>query len=222
MMVAHLGWGGPLASWASVWTAKQLSSPEVRRPYEVKNPGYVLRAFPRYGGGSVSVHQASGPIYRVVMESEYCAGNDGFGWVGADFWPCRKDPKGRVSDILGGAEVGNNSVPMDDSVTAVLAPGAAGPISTLRLEMLREGTQETVAVMLIAGAIYDPVQRAKLGDDLAGRAQNLLFDRAINLFWGEWFSGSHPETWPARPWQAESEKLYTLAGEVARKQQEER
>jgi hypothetical protein len=106
-------------------------------------------------------------------------------------------------------------VPLEDSVQAVLAPGAAGPISTLRFEMLREGTQETQAAMLIAGAVYDPAQRAKLGDELAGRAQDLLFYRAANLYWGDWFSGAHPETWPARPWQAESEKLYTLAGEVA-------
>jgi hypothetical protein len=104
-----------------------------------------------------------------------------------------------------------NSVPLPDSVAAVLAPGAAGPVSTLRFEMLREGTQETVAAMAIAGAIYDPAQRAKLGDDLAGRAQKLLFDRAYYLYWRDWGT----PVWSAKPWQAESEKLYTLAGEVA-------
>jgi hypothetical protein len=216
MQAAHLGFDNSLLySWASVWTALQLADPDARPIYQVKNPGYFLRAFCRDGGGSVAVHGAPSTKWRVLMESEYCAGNDGFGWVGADFWPCRKDPKGRLVHILGGQEVGNISVPLEDSVQAVLAPGAAGPISTLRFEMLREGTQETQAAMLIAGEVYDPAQRAKLGDELAGRAQDLLFYRAANLYWGDWFSGAHPETWPARPWQAESEKLYPLAGEVA-------
>jgi hypothetical protein len=216
MMAAHLGFDNSLLySWASVWTALQLADPDARAPYQIKNPGYFLRAFCRDGGGSVAVHGAPSTKWRVLMESEYCAGNDGFGWVGADFWPCRKDPKGRPCDILGGQEVGSISVPLEDSVTAVLAPGAAGPIATLRFEMLREGTQETQAAMLLANAVNAPAQRAKLGDELAKRIQDLLYARAINLYWGDWFAGAHPETWPARPWQAESERLYALAGEVA-------
>ena len=207
MAANHGGYAGE-AYGAHVWIAKRLAPPEVRRPYVVKN-STIFVSFPRFGGGPITLHGGNGTVYRPLVEANQCAGSDGFGWVGADFFPCRKDIRGVMQGLLEESWHEGLSTPIPDANQSVLAPGAAGPISALRFEMLREGTQETQAVMLIARALYDPAQRARLGEDLAGRAEDLVFDRAVDLLRGDL------QLRPAGPWQAESERLYSLAGEVA-------
>jgi hypothetical protein len=75
--------------------------------------------------------------------------------------------------------------------------------------MLREGAQDLEARIFLEQTLLDPDLRAKLGDDLAQRSQQLLDDRVRALLLGrtswQFFAGG----------QERLEGLYTLAGEAA-------
>ncbi len=70
---------------------------------------------------------------------------------------------------------------MLDVQTALLAPGKNGTVPTARFEMLREGFQECEARIAIDKALVDPQKRAKLGPEVAQKAQNLLDQRVRDL-----------------------------------------
>jgi hypothetical protein len=96
---------------------------------------------------------------------------------------------------------------------SILSPGKDGAISTARLEMFRENLQEIEARIFIEKALTDPVQKAKLGEELADRAQKLLDQRtrlAIRAGAGEL------ETVLVSDIQGLSCKLYITAAEVAK------
>ena len=121
----------------------------------------------------------------------------------------------------------------------LLATGPAGPVSTSRFEMFREGLQECEARIFIEKALLDPAKRKKLGEELAGRCQELLDERVRNMrravcsFQARSGSGDRrcytPSSWfnfapllgshwyASSDWQGEIEKLYEAAAEVEAK-----
>jgi hypothetical protein len=118
-----------------------------------------------------------------------------------------------------------------------LDPGPTGPVATSRYEMMREGMQECEARITIESALLDPSAKAKLGDALATRCQQLLDDRiweelkafgdmqltgrlysTSNNVWGYGCGGPAGRAWYAGSgWQERTQELYALAGEVAQK-----
>ena len=100
---------------------------------------------------------------------------------------------------------------ISESVLDLLAPGPDGAIWTLRLETYRQGVQEAEARIFIEKALDNQASKAKLGDELATRAQDLLDARARRMLTYVpiplWYPGSH--------WEDSSEKLYAIAAEVA-------
>jgi hypothetical protein len=108
-------------------------------------------------------------------------------------------------------------------------------VATVRYEALREGLQECEARVAIEQALVDKALADKVGDDLAKKGQALLVERQ-KAFWRTVarlqvgpsleFDDPHAWDWPIlcghlwyvqSGWQEHSEKLYSLAGEVARK-----
>ena len=107
--------------------------------------------------------------------------------------------------------------------------------ATPRLEVFREGLQECEARVALEQALLDKALAAKLGDDLAQQALALLVERQRTFFRtvarlqvGPSLEFDDPHAWDwaivcghlwyvQSGWQEQGEKLYSLAGEVARK-----
>ena len=131
--------------------------------------------------------------------------------------------------------------------TSTLAPGPEGPVATNHLEAFREGVQECEARIEIERALDDEELKARLGEDLVRRCEEYLHARHMMMWlsvsnlqcyhanegspgWGlylakQWrmcpagMSGHYwflSSGWQERTWQ-----LFSLAGEVAAKLEEE-
>ena len=116
-----------------------------------------------------------------------------------------------------------------------LAPGPVGPVASACFEYFREGVQHCEARIFLEHALLEPDLRAPLGDDLAARCQQVLDERQTamvrsmvhyqmddpnNRWVGQWKVSSEVagHVWfVGSGWQERSERLYALAGEVARK-----
>jgi hypothetical protein len=100
---------------------------------------------------------------------------------------------------------------MDLFYAAVLSPGPDGLLSTERLEMLREGTQECEARVFIEKAL----DGGKLDAGLAKRAQSLLDGRTRLSRLVHISERGAMLSYPT-DWQARSDALYAMAAEVAK------
>ena len=90
-------------------------------------------------------------------------------------------------------------------------------LATERLEMLREGLQETEARIFIERALIDPAKRATLGAELAERCQAMLDERVRDRLRA--IGGKDSSDWLwfiSSGWRRRSEQLYAAAAEVAR------
>jgi len=167
--------------------------------------------------------------WRNRAEANIMGGQRGIGRLGADFWVAMKNKdgeRGLPPGVLGfvmGQRVGTVVSRFPESSwrsleikTCFLAPGSDGPLGTNRLEALREGVQECEARIFIEKALTDEKLKAKLGEELAKRAKDLLDERICNWSYSRAVEG---DAWILSPsiWQDRSEKLFKLAGEVEKK-----
>ncbi len=174
--------------------------------------------------------------WRHLMELNVAGGQRGVARGGADFWPAVRDSRGQrrgtVADRYPQSAWRNLNIPW-----TLLAPGRSGAAATHHFEAVREGIQECQARIRIEEALSDDALRARLGEPLARRCEELLLERThfmlqaishlqVNNAWGHltgpeplarqisvmghrWFVGSG--------WQERSMRLYALAGEVERR-----
>ncbi|MBM4041806.1 MAG: hypothetical protein FJ290_25185 [Planctomycetes bacterium] len=114
------------------------------------------------------------------------ANYSGLGRAGFDFWPVLGKDSIR-GGVKHSATVAARYPPcwdqlnIDRATENLVAPGPAGPVPTERFENVREGMLEAEARVFIERALLDPAQRAKLGDELAGRLQKTLDERAWRI-----------------------------------------
>jgi hypothetical protein len=177
------------------------------------------------------------PLTRWRFECETAITTDimrGIGRLGADFWKPVKDREGRrVGFVHDRFPDGQWTAVGHDISSWVLEPGAEGPLATNRLVALVEGVQECEARIFIERALTDDGWKARLGADLARRCQETL-DQRLPYMW-KCLADSQLEihgwgaaTWRFSPgmaghawflnsgWQERSQRLYALAGEVAK------
>ena len=98
---------------------------------------------------------------------------DGFCWKGMDYWTYLRPDGTRRSALNADVHFGNI---VGGTPRAILQPGPNGAVATAQYEMLREGIQDCEAMILLRDAIRDAPRRAKLGEALAGRCENVLND----------------------------------------------
>ncbi len=170
--------------------------------------------FPRYGSGTVGRLRDNSPLmqYRVAVESAFCAGLRGYGWIGADFWRVieARPRKAIVFDRYPEYDQRGN-LGIHHAFHKLLSPGPDGALATDRFEMVREGLQESEARAFIERALLDGAKRARLGDELAERSQRILDDRLRNII----NARQYWDTLVWRDWQQQAVELYRLAAEVA-------
>ncbi len=151
---------------------------------------------------------------RVGGNKDY--GTHGLGRLGADFWNVLSDKRGRRKYALCGRypETAWGQLKISYCAQHFLRPGRDGAIGTAQLEMFRENSQEIEARVFIEKTLADKAKRARLGNELADRAQKLLDDRTRVV------QHSTRGNWRGiltMGVQERSEELYTLAAEVAGK-----
>lgn len=206
-------YGNPVGYYAEVWASPIPPDPADRRLYGWKNPGLRL-SFPRVGSGLLIRTPSPLAHYRAASEEASTAGIRGFGRVGADFWDVLEIPNktyGRGRNLIAHyPESDWGQLYLGNSTPYVLAPGARGPLATARFEMFREGARDMEARVFLEKALLDPDMRARLGEDLAGRCQQLLDERVRAILIGRtslFFASG----------QERLEKFYELAAEAAAK-----
>ena len=178
---------------------------------------------------------------RHDAEFEITGNQRGIGHIGADFWPSMKSKSGKrqgtVTDRF--PESFWHSLNVG---SYVLGPGPEGPLASRRLEVFREGVQECEARITLEAALTDPALKAKLGADLAARAQKALDEQQVamwkargatdadfqvgaitqyrqlyNMSDKKWDGAGANKWFVASGWAEKVGLLYDLAGEAARK-----
>ncbi|MBM4040328.1 MAG: hypothetical protein FJ290_17615 [Planctomycetes bacterium] len=209
--------GQPVGYLADVWGSPIAPDPAQTRLYGWKAE-FLRTTFPREGSNTVKPLRTWSPLvqYRLALEGMSAAGLHGFGRMGADFWDVLdpKDPLrstySRSLNLLGRYPESNwAQLYLGNSTPYVLVPGPQGALATARFEMIREGAQDVETRIFLEKALLDPASRARLGDGLAQRVQQVLDDRVRAVLLGRtsWllFAGA----------QERLDRLYALAGEVA-------
>ena len=176
--------------------------------------------------------------WRYLGEMNATGSRRGFSRLGGDFFPVLTDRRGRKVGILSG-RFPKTFWRQLNILNRLVDQGKAGPISTARLAVMREGLQECEARIVIEDALLDAKKRAKLGEKRARELQALLDERQRNTrravstlravkgtsrcycyTSGSWWNfapvvGS--QWFVSTDWQSETEKLYEAASEVVRK-----
>ncbi|MEX0886175.1 MAG: glycoside hydrolase domain-containing protein [Phycisphaeraceae bacterium] len=168
---------------------------------------------------------------RTVVESNITGQQRGLGRVGGDLWWALRDRRGQRRGTV--AERYPQSLWRNlDIRSSLLAPGPEGPVPTARFMHLREGLQEAEARIAIEEALLE--HEATLDAGLVAEARALLEARH-RAAWREngqdeaYLEQMDSDEMPrhqqdgvgyawfvASDWQGRSERLYELAGRVAR------
>ena len=210
------GWGGHC----------RIADPEVgpgpytaARGFGWKNNSGLIRVKGRGFAGNTTGQRmtvemlVTSPVSRKSDKERRDYGLHGQGRLGADFWPVLKDKRGRLHSLAARyPETAWGQMSLRCCGMTSLSPGKNGAVSTVRIEMLRENVQEIEARIFIEKILANPAKKAKLGDELAKRAQEVLDERKRlcnrSLRYREALASGIAEL---------SEKLYELAAEVAGK-----
>ncbi|OPX22959.1 MAG: hypothetical protein B1H04_04285 [Planctomycetales bacterium 4484_123] len=211
--------GQPVGYLADVWGAPVAPDPAQKHLYGWKSP-FLRVTFPRAGSNTVgTIRTAAPPLrYRLALEGALSAGIHGMGRMGADFWNLIPGRYNRLWPLLGRYRISSwAQLTLANSTAYVLFPAPGGPVATVRLEMLREGSQEAEAKVFIERALTDQARRAALGDQLARRAQGLLDERIRALLRTRSGADINWLYYLSSGFQRRSDQLFALAAEVAAK-----
>jgi len=182
----------------------------------------------------LSREAASNTFWLRLAEAAITGSQRGNGRLGADYWKVVKNKRGR--------RVGRSHERYPESSwrnlyipEALLAPGPDGPVATDQLEGYRQGIQECEARIVLEYGLDRA--REKLGEDLAKRCEEYLYDRHMMMwltlsdlmlyyhhtgsyFAAHWRSGTNlggNAYYLGSGHQAMTEELYKLAGEVTKR-----
>jgi hypothetical protein len=176
----------------------------------------IFCVFPRIGAPYTLLLNTSLSACWTFQEAYLMTGVRGPMRIGGDFWELKfkeGDSERKTKSFI--SRYSGNIPGISQAVEYMLAPGPDGPISTLRLETLYEGSQEGEARVFIEKALESGGSKLVFpgmsAEQTRAYLQNLL-DRRQRLFRAfspviEWIGCSD--------WQALSEELYRAAGKVA-------
>jgi len=163
--------------------------------------------------------------FRTWMESTLAYGRAGNGRVGGDYWHIGAKLLGEGKADWGaiggsGGTLFNrylhshaDETGLGRSCTDLFGPGPDGPVSTIRLELAREGNQEAEARIFIEKALLN--KQRPLPPDLAKRCQQLLDERTnVTRLFRLGALAAHAIG--PQGWQERSRRLYEMAAIVGK------
>jgi len=143
-------------------------NPDKGRMYGWRSPG-IVTCYERGG----LMNQNSLLEMRELPAFDITGAECGGGRIGAEYWPVMRNSKGTRSGPVYARYPENNWRNLD-ICDWCLAPGPEGPLSTARLESLKEGIQVCEARIFLEDALLDATKKGKMGADLAKRCQDAL------------------------------------------------
>jgi hypothetical protein len=195
----------------TVWAPKWARSP-AERLYGWKRKNLICH-FDRDSWRAPAQDQHFSKGY-LATEKNICGAQRGFGRMNGDFFKVLKPGqgdkrnRGMLTSRFGGK--GHLSIKMNP----FLAPGPEGPVSTVRLEVIRENLTECEARIVIESALLDKAARAKLGEEKAKEFEELLVERTRWVFTGGSTYGAYK--FIASDWRGRRARLFDAAAEVRR------
>lgn len=168
----------PVGYATTVWNARGPDDPAVRRTAGWAGSSLVCQFNRDLRRGHPLF------VYRTSSEWNIAGYQRGQGRLGGDFWNVLARGEKEILDTRHSA--GNTIVhrfPRHSDWsqlvvrTSFLACGKEGAIPSVHFEMLREGVPDCEARIFVEKSLADKDLRAKLGEDLAGRAQKMLDGR---------------------------------------------
>jgi hypothetical protein len=217
----------------NVWDNVHTLNPAVARTYGWQRPQHVASHY-----RLATISRMANSSFRTLLEWNITGNQHGVGRLGADHWWSVRDGRGNRTGTVTSRYLQSQWRNLD-ILTGLLAPGPDGAVATARLQYLREGAYDSEARIFIESVLLDEAQKAKLGKELADRAQALLDARQLVLWKARGVSEAtfaqhgtlasftragvrlderqgHP-WYVDSPWQEDSRKLFALAAEVAAK-----
>ena len=222
-------------AWIPAWSTNAV--------YGWKRPDKTVMFFRTayVGSASLPAQTLTWDMARLLGELNIQGPRRGFGRIGMDFWPVLANSKGEKVGCLVGRYPKSNWRQLEAMLRCMAPPGPDGAMATGKLQVMREGLQETEARIFLESALNDPAQRQRLGDALAQKAQAVLEERMRALVmtlegqtiagfgkykkpWLDGFgagdfqpgqAGVFRQWYMASGWQERSEKVFTVAAEVA-------
>jgi len=188
-----------------------LADPAKGLPPIWKHRGYPGVAFVRHNfDDTLSLLK-----YRTMAERGLYSGTRGFGRIGLDFWDVLKEGPGKVQNVYN-RWPHSSCAQREPNLFRLALPGPEGAIPTVRFEQLREGIQEAEAMLFVAEAMGEHVER--LGPELTAQCRQIFLDRlnycrrtCPEAYGRVYFSTSH------FGWQTLASRLYAAAADVAAK-----
>ncbi len=202
-----------------VWGAYHIRNPE-DGPARFRSHIYGWANTRQYSGWFPRDIWRAGPIKlpsinRMMAERNTAGGQNGFGRMSADFWFVLG--KGKRRGAIASRFKNSNWAQLNLRMAPYLAPGPDGADNTYKYQMIVEGVQESEARIIIERALKEKDQRAKLGEDMAKRLQELLDDRAraiVGCYGNKKTKKKGDFNSYIEGWQERSEKLYKAVMEV--------
>ncbi len=224
-------YGNPTGCAAHV-AFRAVGDPEGEHYYGWKRPDLDLQFYRGLSASSALIE------YRTLGEMCLQSNLRGFSHMTADNFPSNitndRDRRRAHDEFLAatpGTAIGKFFATYGFERPMLLAPGPEGALSTVRLEIMREGLQECEARIFIEKALTDEALRAKVGEGLAQICQRLLDERtraAAYAFYAaypkhgthSWGKGLRREAaglnwFKSSDWQKRSKQLYSAAARIA-------
>ena len=165
--------------WAPTWSNKASygwKSPLIDLPW--------IRLKSERGSGAVWKNDpyVTVPVNMFRLFGETCIQGPyrGFGRMGLDFWPVLESEKGQKNmQAIQGRYPNSSWRQSDEMILCIVPPGPDGALSSTKLEMLREGLQETEARIFLESTLL--TRKGALSASLAAKAQAVLDGRVKAL-----------------------------------------
>lgn len=144
-----------------------------------------------------------------------CGGQRGFDRMNGDFFPVLLPGEGhrKSRGLPCGRYPGSGKTQLALRMNPYIWPGPKLPVSTVRLEVTREGLMECEARITIDSALLDKARRAKLGEEKAKALEEVLVEKT------EWTLNSSTfgaYAYIASDWRELRARLFDAAAEVNR------